>query len=427
MTYIREHWQGVSLPGNYTLDRWMGGDDRAAFFETPPAPDGSRAVVKLVPEPVANDGGPLDLWLRTRQLRHPNLIELLDCGRIQHHGENAIYAVFEAPDETLAAALDRAPLDPHEARAVLTSALDALRYLHAQGLVIGALDPDHVVAVGDRVKLSTSALREAETSSAYRHDVRLLGELWQHALAEASPISSVVAAHAADPNPQARWTLAEINAALDASPPVVAPPAPPPPTLPEPSAAGPSDAAPPVAPAPTHPAPIEDLPLALPPSSHRRFREPVAPFRFPKWIFAGVAGLLLLILALNRSNTARVSTPSPVAPVSLPSETLAPSPVPHPAASPVPSVSRPSPLEPGKIWRVIAFTYRVREPAAAKAKQLNQHHPGLNAAVFSPKGRKGYYLVSLGGRMTHDDAVRLQRSARGKGLPRDLYVQNYSD
>jgi hypothetical protein len=26
-----------------------------------------------------------------------------------------------------------------------------------------------------------------------------------------------------------------------------------------------------------------------------------------------------------------------------------------------------------------------------------------------------------------EEAVRLQRSARGKGLPRDLYVQNYSE
>jgi eukaryotic-like serine/threonine-protein kinase len=51
----------------------------------------------------------------------------------------------------------------------------------------------------------------------------------------------------------------------------------------------------------------------------------------------------------------------------------------------------------------------------------------MSASVFSPKGQRGYYLVALGGRMTHDDAVRLQRSARGKGLPRDLYVQNYSD
>jgi hypothetical protein len=78
------------------------------------------------------------------------------------------------------------------------------------------------------------------------------------------------------------------------------------------------------------------------------------------------------------------------------------------------------------MWRVIAFTYRTSVAAAKKAEQLNQYHPGLNATIFSP-AKSGYYLVSLGGRMTHEEAVRVQRSARGKGLPRDLYVQNYSE
>ena len=78
------------------------------------------------------------------------------------------------------------------------------------------------------------------------------------------------------------------------------------------------------------------------------------------------------------------------------------------------------------MWRVIAFTYRSRDAAARKVRDLNRQHPGVNAAVFLPKDKRGYYLVSLGGRMTHEEAVRLQRRARGKGLPRDLYVQNYS-
>jgi len=46
--------------------------------------------------------------------------------------------------------------------------------------------------------------------------------------------------------------------------------------------------------------------------------------------------------------------------------------------------------------------------------------------VFLPNDKGGYYLVSLGGRMTREEAERLQHSARGKGLPPDLYVQNYS-
>jgi hypothetical protein len=47
--------------------------------------------------------------------------------------------------------------------------------------------------------------------------------------------------------------------------------------------------------------------------------------------------------------------------------------------------------------------------------------------VFSPREKKGYYLVALGGRMTHEDAVRLQRKARADRVTRDAYVQNYLD
>jgi hypothetical protein len=45
--------------------------------------------------------------------------------------------------------------------------------------------------------------------------------------------------------------------------------------------------------------------------------------------------------------------------------------------------------------------------------------------VFSTKEKKGYYLVSLGGRMTREDALRRQKKARAEGLARDVYVQNY--
>jgi hypothetical protein len=78
-------------------------------------------------------------------------------------------------------------------------------------------------------------------------------------------------------------------------------------------------------------------------------------------------------------------------------------------------------------WRVIAFTFRSHEQAARKADRVNYRFPQLHAAVFSPKGRPGYYLVALGSRMTREEATRLQRKARGLGLPRDTYVQNYSE
>jgi hypothetical protein len=426
MSHLREHWEGMHLSGDYTLEQWLGGDDSAAFFQTSLAPDGRGAVVKLIPEAAVDGAAPLDLWQRTRQLRHPNLIELFDYGRADHGGQIVFYAVFESPDETLASALNRSPLNQPESREVLDSVLDALRYLHAQGLVHGAIDPDHIVAGGDRIKLSTDALRDADTSSTCRNDVRLLGDLWQQALMQASPKSVEIAAHAADPDPQARWTLAEISAAL--GPPLPSVPPPVPPVVVSSPISVPPVSIPPVSVPPVSVPPVvsnEARVLPPPPrrNSERATASPTAR-RFPKWVFVAAAGVVLLILALNRTRPSDVGTPSPVAPVSLPIETPAPASLPKAA---VPEAPKPSPAAGPKIWRVIAFTYSTRADATRKVQQLNQRHPGLNATVFSPAAKRGYYLVALGGRMTHEQAVRLQRNARDKGLPRDLYVQNYSE
>jgi hypothetical protein len=296
-------------------------------------------------------------------------------------------------------------------------------------LVHGAVDTGVIVAVGDRIKLSTDALREADAASAYREDVRLFGEFWQRALMAASVRSAEIAAHAADPNPEARWTLAEIHDALE--PIAVAPPLPVVPPV-----ASPVAVSAPVAESPSIEPPILEVPPVTPgvreaptrAKSERLRPEGIAPHRFPKWILAAIAGLLLLIFAINRPRSADLNTQSRVA--------LEPSAVEAPVSpslpkTEVPRVSVPPPPKPvpatGKeMWRVIAFTYRTRDAAAKKVQQLNELHPGIHASVFLPKESRGYYLVALGGRMTREDAVRLQHSARGKGLPRDLYVQNYT-
>ena len=420
MTHLQEHWEGASLSGGYTLEQWLGGDDSAAFFRAARAQGGAGAVVKLAPE--GSDGGDaaLALWRRTRQLRHPNLVELLEYGRADHRGEAALYAVFESPDETLADALSRSPLNQREAREVLDSVLDALRYLHGQGLVLGALDAKDIVAVGEQIKISTEGLREAETASAYREDIRLLGDLWQRHLMPASPKSSQLAAHAADPNPETRWTLAEISAALN--PPLpIAPPSTPPAVHAPVSSPPVASSSVRVIPAITH----DEAPE--PPPSRRLSPEPGTAFRFPKWIIVGAAGIVLLILGLNLTRHDGGSAQSRTATVAPPVEAPAAASKSEAPRVAVATRPRPSTAADKEMWRVIAFTYRTRDAAAKKARQLNEHHPGLNAVVFSPKDTRGYYLVSLGGRMTREEAERLQRSARGKGLPRDLYVQNYSE
>jgi hypothetical protein len=73
--------------------------------------------------------------------------------------------------------------------------------------------------------------------------------------------------------------------------------------------------------------------------------------------------------------------------------------------------------------------HRLHIPHPRRRRQENataqSEHPGLNATVFRPKDKQGYYLVCIGGRVTYEEALRVQSGARARGLPRDLYVQNY--
>jgi eukaryotic-like serine/threonine-protein kinase len=398
MDQLQKRWEGVTLSGDYTLEKWLGGDDSAAFFQTSIARDGRRAVVKLVPEQVANGPALFDLWERIRQLRHPNLIELIDYGRAEFSGEIVQYAVFEDHDDSLAEALRRAPLSPPESREVLDSALQALQFLHDQGLVMDTLTPRDIVAVGDRVKLWTGALREAAGPSDYANNVKLLGELWQEALLSASPRSSEIVAHATDADPQARWTLGKISAALDGKS-----------QLSKEPVADPS---------------LHNRP-AIPSPPPESTSEHASSHRLLTLLLIGGAAVLLLILGFNRPRVADVDLQTQGPAVHVPADTPAIPKTLEPKPRP-PEIARSSPPDSAKKWRIIAFTYRSKEAATKKAQELNRHNPGLEATVFSPNDRAGYYLVSLGGRMTREEAVNLQRRARGKGLPRDLYIQNYS-
>jgi hypothetical protein len=388
MSQLRERWTGVSLPGDYLLQQWLSGDEAAGFFETSLPPDGRRAVVKLVPELSGDGAAQLALWRRTRSLRHPNLLQLLDCGRAELLSEIAVYAVFEYADDTLARALAQAPLSEAEAREVLDAVLPALRYLQAHGLTLAALDPDRVLGVGEAIKLSTDRLREASPDTPYTTQLRAF---WNRISPFAPARSADILAQAlgADPHTGPAPARAEIAPAADAA----------------------------VRPA---------APAVAPPASRP----------FPKWPLLAAAGVVLLILFLNpRPAPETPAQPAP-APAPVPEAPAPPALAPSVApadAKPSPAgeavstpASNPAPAATG-MWRVIAFTFRTYDDAARTAGQINQRYPDFEAAVFSPPEKKGYSLVSLGGPMSREDAVRLQGKARAEGLARDVYIKKFLD
>jgi hypothetical protein len=178
MTHPLDRFTGVSLAGKYRLEECVAADGAAAFFPTSYGPRRQRALLKLLPEDCPAAGRQLERWRRAALLSHPNLLALVDCGRVgapsQPNDGSFLYALFEYPDETLAGALEHRPLTEEEARGVFQSVSAALRYIHSQSLVHGAVDAGHIVAVGDLIKLTSDTIREPGRDASPAGDLRAL-------------------------------------------------------------------------------------------------------------------------------------------------------------------------------------------------------------------------------------------------------------
>jgi eukaryotic-like serine/threonine-protein kinase len=360
-------FEGVQLGGKYGLQKWLGDSGNAAFFRTAYGPNGTPALLKLILAQTIDGGPQLELWGRIGRLSHPNVLSLLDFGQCEHGGDSFLYAVFEFPEETLATALERAPLDEAEAREVRQAASDALRYIHSQGLVHGAVNAGHIVAVGNEIKLASDTIC----------------------------------------NPSQLHTAAGELEQLDRLLGNSAPPSQPP------------------APAPLHVSPPQ-------------------PRSFPVWAYAAIVVILgtlgYLLFPKPGPPPARATTPSP--PQTVPIEPKVPPDRAPDVAPPAetqsveaqpPATQAPAAQAPAaqlaatgrEYWRVIAYTYASQRMAERRVDAINQKWPNAGAEVFTPDGHSPY-LVALGGRMDRDSAVRLLKIAHGKGLPRDIYIQNYS-
>jgi hypothetical protein len=169
------HLVGVCLAGRYRLEEWLGTEEPAAWFLTA-SRSGERAAIQLVPEEAARPGQ-LEAWSAVRLLSHSNLLPMFDCGRAETGNGAVLYAVFEYPEDHLASALEEGRLDEASARQTLAACLEALQYIHAQGMVHGAVDGNHIVAVGERIKLASDTLRPASAGWTPEDDIRGLYSL----------------------------------------------------------------------------------------------------------------------------------------------------------------------------------------------------------------------------------------------------------
>ena len=238
-------WVGQAVEGRFPLHKYLGGSATRAVFLTQIEGAEAKAVIKLVLANSCDADAQLALWRNAAKLSHPHLIRILDGGRCWLAGQDLIFVVTEYAEENLGEVLPRRALTPAEGYAMLRPVLQALKYLHAQGLVHGHLRPSNVMAVNEQLKISSDGIRRAgeikglheasiydppELSSgqiSQGSDVWCLGATLIEALTNTSarqngeyrglprPFAEIVQ-HSLRDQPAARWTLEEIEAHLQA-------------------------------------------------------------------------------------------------------------------------------------------------------------------------------------------------------------------
>jgi TonB family protein len=158
-------------------------------------------------------------------------------------GSDLIFVVMEYAEENLGEVLPRRALTPAEGEVMLRPIIEALKYLHRQGLVHGHLRPSNVMAANEQLKISADGIRPAgaiqgpvETSIYDAPEMKtgkisVAADIWSlgAVLAEAltrkgatqngssrslpKPFAAIVQ-HCLRDDPAERWTLADVEERL---------------------------------------------------------------------------------------------------------------------------------------------------------------------------------------------------------------------
>jgi hypothetical protein len=452
--------EGREIHGRHPLIRLVRSEGRTAWFESSAGdPAGTPATVSLI-EALTDADEVTERLQAAESLQQPNLVRISKVGQVTLDDTLFVYAVMDHIEQSLADVLQGQSLTADEGREVAEALVAALTAIHQKGWSHGHVEAASVLATETAVQLRSDCLQLSPAAQA--DDVAGIGVTLFHAFTQRKALTATDAQVNRIPAPFAeivrntfarRWTLAQVANALKPAPavvpPVVAAAVVPPPAAPKPQPArAPEPPKPPIPAAPVA-APIPPARLEPLPPQAEKFEPPPSPVapaeqRKPFLLYGAIALVVLAVLAffLFRPHPAtepaqQASAPAPAAaPVP-----AAPAPAVKPSASkpsaaarssavPKPSAAAVTPASAGSgrsVWRVIAYTYRYEKPAQEMVDKLKEQHPNLDVAVFSPKGKTSVYLISLGGAMTHPDAIKMRDKAASMGLPADTFVQNFSE
>jgi eukaryotic-like serine/threonine-protein kinase len=378
--FLANSIEGFEIDGKYRIGVCLSEGHRQGVYET--FRGEQPANVKLIgPETADHASELLAGFAAGQRLRHPHVLEIYDFGEASVNGTPCVYVVTERADENLADVLRERALDETETRQILDGVIPALEFLHEQGFVHGRVKPSEVVACGETVKLNAECIcghssglyaapetadgsfgpaadawslavliLESLTRSPYESEIDRLG----------TPFREMVEG-GLRPDPQARWTVARMGAAL----------------------------------AGRH----EEVPATQ--AKYRRFAGLAA-----GGALAAAAVCVLLIRSAHQ-----VPVPTPVTIQAPPVSVAAPVPG-NPAFAAVPAG-----------WAVVGAAYRRPEDAVKRQKEIEKAHPKLTSHIYAAGGR--YLVLFGSGFSNETQAKARLTNARRGGAPRDSYLTRF--
>jgi hypothetical protein len=429
-------YEGRTIDGAFPLTKLIRPEGRSAFFSTSDGV-GGPTVIRLI-ESHFDDEEILVRWRGIQVLNHPNLVKLIQFGRVTLDETSLVYAVMEPVDANMGEILAERRLTTPETRQIATSLLTALEALHTNGFVHEHIEPANVLAVGESIKLRSDCIRETpegqegrdlKSRDVHDYSVVLLQALTQSKTLEEAKRYMPLAAPFDEIVPKGmsgEWGLEEINAALrpdtvrvEARPVAVEEP-------------GAGIVAQTVAELPSYPTERVRVPVEV--ESHgiegRRLAIGVAAMLLLAVVAFFVHGRASKSSGAVQANAAvpaiategSEAAPAPALETAAAGSVAAAPAVAAPEAS-VPAV-RPAATNGAGQWRVVAFAFSREAQAQQKAASVAAKHPDLRPEVFTPNGRAPY-LVTVGGTMSREEAFALVKKGRREGLPGDSYAQNY--
>jgi len=169
MTETLKHWEAQLVEGKFHLQQYLGGSDHSSvFLKERGEREPRQAAIKLIPADPRSAELQLSRWQLAANLFHPNLIRLFEMGRCHVGNQEKLYVVMEYAAENLSQVLLDRPLTSAETRDMLRPALEVLAYLHGRNLVHGHIKPGNIMAIDDRLKISSDGICGVSALSADR-------------------------------------------------------------------------------------------------------------------------------------------------------------------------------------------------------------------------------------------------------------------